>query len=384
MKLDEIRDKELNESWWDAYDLRVGEMSPESAEFGLDFFSISAPKTGTTWLYQNLICHNEIFIPLKEIKYFCTFWRWYDINWYVKCFSDACGRLKGEIDPAFALLPVSAIRKIHTFFPKAKLIFLMRNPIERTWSHIKHDYRYHVSGFAEHGGNLENKSLTEFTKELWLDYYVAFSDYASILKRWMTFFPAENIYVDFTDTIARYPNRILSEIFDHIGIKKVFHFDEFLAGQHVLKGWDVTIPLDLRNFLSDINAEALRRLDAILGKAFNMKVPDSWNRVQGETGVFKSSFANDFGLEPRDEQLMKLLDRQRYFSHLPRMIEQNYKAYNILFYQGCFWAIACDVGSLDLRACVPDTLSQLKLAKKCLVDNSPQRVKQLVDDLTKA
>src|SRR5262249_47817455 len=101
-----------------------------------DFFVISPPKTGSSWLAANLGCHPGVFVPgIKEIKYFSSFYKWLDLNWYLDHFLPAAGRLKGEASPSYAILPVERILLIRELFPKLKLIFLMREPMARAWSH---------------------------------------------------------------------------------------------------------------------------------------------------------------------------------------------------------------------------------------------------------
>ena len=65
---------------WNQYDQCVGHVQPELVGSRLDLVVISAPKTGATWLQENLVCHEDILAPTRESKYVCTFWWWYDID----------------------------------------------------------------------------------------------------------------------------------------------------------------------------------------------------------------------------------------------------------------------------------------------------------------
>src|SRR5258708_40317216 len=91
------------------------------------FLVISPPKTGSTWLADNLRRHPEVFLPgVKEIKDFSCFHKALDLGWYLNHFAPAAGRLKGEASPCYALLPVEKIQLVRRLMPDGKLIFLMR------------------------------------------------------------------------------------------------------------------------------------------------------------------------------------------------------------------------------------------------------------------
>src|SRR5438876_3783853 len=79
-----------------------------------DFLVIAPPKTGTTWLSRQLSRHPRIFTPpAKEIEYFNFYWKTRSLAWYLSCFREGSGRLKGEATPGYATLPRSTIRLIH-------------------------------------------------------------------------------------------------------------------------------------------------------------------------------------------------------------------------------------------------------------------------------
>lgn len=104
-----------------------------------DFLGIGATKAGTTWLYQNLFAHPDIFMPTtKELHYFDR--RFDEILYvYTRKFKDVKGKIKGEITPAYSILNIERIKFIHLLMPDVRLIFIMRNPIERAWSEAIHN-----------------------------------------------------------------------------------------------------------------------------------------------------------------------------------------------------------------------------------------------------
>ena len=122
-----------------------------------DFLVIGAPKAGTTALHAALAGHPELFMsPVKEPKFFLTdgppprrgggpgdvqtyrehIWRRED---YEALFDAAPpGALRGELTP-FYLYDRQAQRRIHALIPGARMIAVLRDPVERAhsnWTHL--------------------------------------------------------------------------------------------------------------------------------------------------------------------------------------------------------------------------------------------------------
>lgn len=99
-----------------------------------DFLGIGAQKAGTTWLHENLCHHPDLYLPEpKELHYFD--WGFHrSLRHYSDIFKRGCNRVKGEITPGYSIIPVERMRFIRTIMPDVRLIFLMRNPIDRAWS----------------------------------------------------------------------------------------------------------------------------------------------------------------------------------------------------------------------------------------------------------
>ena len=95
-----------------------------------DFLGIGAQKAGTTWLHDNLSCHPELYLPPeKEIHYFDQH-NDKPISYYSQFFKKskknrAC--VKGEITPAYSVLPQNMIERIMGIMPHLKIIFVHIN-----------------------------------------------------------------------------------------------------------------------------------------------------------------------------------------------------------------------------------------------------------------
>lgn len=148
-----------------------------------DFLCIGAAKAGTTWLYRVLrSCPGYWMPPVKELRYLMIRERqtsddprarkrlnalteeihkragtassetvaaedraWFqhyvfgepkDDDWYFGLFSPAGDRITGDISPGYAGL--SDARAVCDFLPDARVVFIVRNPVERDLSHALH------------------------------------------------------------------------------------------------------------------------------------------------------------------------------------------------------------------------------------------------------
>ena len=119
----------------------------------VDFFIVGAPKSGTTSLYHYLASHPDIFMSSKkEPNYFSKSEikqqeLYYPID-ELDSFSDYKilfsgskeGQILGESSVSYLFYPEVA-SKLHEHNSSAKIIILLRNPIERAFSHYLMDFR---------------------------------------------------------------------------------------------------------------------------------------------------------------------------------------------------------------------------------------------------
>ncbi|HEV2124502.1 MAG TPA: sulfotransferase [Chloroflexota bacterium] len=118
-----------------------GDAAAGPASFRPNFFIVGAPKCGTTALYRYLAQHPDVFMPTnKEPKFFCpdldtgserdaeVFVR--DLESYLALFAEANGaRCVGEAT-TFYMYSRDAARNIHAFCPEARIIVMLRNPVD--------------------------------------------------------------------------------------------------------------------------------------------------------------------------------------------------------------------------------------------------------------
>jgi hypothetical protein len=206
-----------------------------------DFYIIGVQKSGTTSLYDCLCQHPGIINRLnKEIHFFNNSTRRkMGINFYKAYFSSKYN--KHQIEKQIGYYPLECEATpffLHPWVPKfvyevtpnAKLILIVRNPIDRALSHYYHNKtrgRENLS-FAD-AINLEEERINNDLKGLMINpehsanAFITYSYcyrgyYDEQLKNWLNFFPLENIHiVNFTDFIYDEVN-VCNQIFKFLNL----------------------------------------------------------------------------------------------------------------------------------------------------------------------
>src|SRR6516225_367831 len=182
----------------------------------IDFLGIGAQKAATTWIFECLRRHPEIYFPGGKEIHFWDECRERGIEWWLDIYRNSAhnGRKKGEITPAYALLDEDTIHQIAAIAPELRLFYSIRNPIARAWSHA-----LMVLGRAGH--------LDKLSDSLFIEHFTSAAsrrrgDYPSCLDRWSAVFGADKLHVTVYDDIMADPRRVLGGIARHIGIDPEF------------------------------------------------------------------------------------------------------------------------------------------------------------------
>ncbi len=223
------------------------------------FLGIGAQKAGTTWLHSNLARHPDLFLPAaKELH-------WFDWNWhrspaaYARWFREAGTRLRGEITPAYAILPPSQIAMAAQLMPQVRVIFIMRDPIERAWSQAQ-------MNLLRHGGRtLESIADAAWREHLSSPAVIERSRYAAALDRWGRQVPASRILTAFFEEISSDPRALLGRICAFLEVDPLH--ESLLAGAAsvVNAGESAAMPAVARETLREHLAEELRELERRFG-----------------------------------------------------------------------------------------------------------------------
>ncbi|MBA3473380.1 MAG: sulfotransferase domain-containing protein [Rubrobacter sp.] len=198
-----------------------------------DFVIIGVVKGGTTSLYDLLIRHPNIEpAALKEIRYFNRNFEkgieWYRSNFPLPRWKDGHRSITGEATPRYLSHP-SAPERMAKAIPWARLIALLRNPVDRAYSNYQHALR----------SALETRTFEEAVEaeEAWLRGeegeaereepgaagrprfgYLREGIYVDHLKRWSGFFGEEQMLVLKSEDFFECESEVLKVVLDFIGL----------------------------------------------------------------------------------------------------------------------------------------------------------------------
>jgi len=349
-----------------------------------DFLVISPPKTGSTWLAANLRCHSAIFVPeVKELKYFSSYFKWLDLNWYLDQFAAGAGRIKGEASPSYAILPVETIRLVRRLFPDVKLLFLMRDPVSRAWSHARHSYRYREANFAACAADLDAIADGQWLENFGQDWPLASGDYLGQLRRWLSVFPRERIHVGFYEAIAGRPQEMLREIFAFLGVTPDVDFARFRVRERILPGLAGELSPALRRVLQGLLHDRTRELACFLREQYGLELPPEWQASFAEPSAVGGGRASPasamFGREFDDRYLAQVLAQEETFPQSPRPVLAGYRGYNLVFFRGQLYALADHLGRVCLDEIGDAELRAYQEDGCCFIAPSLAEVKECVD-----
>jgi hypothetical protein len=194
-----------------------------------NLFIVGAMKAGTSSLHEYLHQHPDIFMArFKEPQYFAPhrtrYGMWgqgYDlpepgIDWYLRLFAEAGNaRYAGESSVSYTARHwVDACEeRIWRFNPQARIIYLMRDPVERAISHYWH--------FVAAG----RETLPPLAAVMRHEDYLARSDYAYQIEPYLRRFGHDQVYLLTLEELETDPQGTLSALLDWLGVDPTFHID---------------------------------------------------------------------------------------------------------------------------------------------------------------
>ncbi|MFV0384447.1 sulfotransferase family protein [Paracoccus sp. (in: a-proteobacteria)] len=214
---------------------------------------IGAQKSGTSWLAQMLGQHPRIWIPpFKEVQYFNQLFipehqRWiawhyrnkpgeirdrhaarnlpmppeldayldgltkgkmFHNHWYKRVFAPAPAHaMPMDFTPEYSTLPDEGVEYVANFLPKAKIVYLVRHPVDRAISQLRMNLRREKRN---------PQTTAEWLAELDSPVLYDRGDYAAYLPRWRRHYP--DMLILPYGRIARDPENLLAGVEDYLGI----------------------------------------------------------------------------------------------------------------------------------------------------------------------
>lgn len=214
---------------------------------------IGAQKAGTSWLAQMLGQHPQIWIPpFKEVQFFnhrfipehqrwiawhyrnkpqeirdrhlkrevplppeldayltaITSGRMFHNHWYKRVFAPAPEyAMPMDFTPEYSTLPEEGVAFVADFIPKAKIIYLIRHPVDRAISQLRMNLRRE---------NRTPQTLADWLTEIENPVLQDRGDYATYIPRWRRYFP-DMLLIPF-GRISADPATVMDIVEDYLGI----------------------------------------------------------------------------------------------------------------------------------------------------------------------
>ena len=233
-----------------------------------DFLIIGAQKCGTTWLWNEIRQHPNIFMPEgKELHYFSNdgstnFQDDGSLDWYKKFFVNSGeANLLGESTPSYIYRPESA-QNIFSVIPDVKLIVTLRQPAERAYSQWCMQRKRKVVpleySFVEAFYSNERKQVGMRERGF----------YYSQLLRYFEFFERDKISIFLYDELKNDYRSYLKKIYSFLNVN-----DEFVSSTadrilhpklSNIPDTSVSIPIDEKREITKYYLDSINRLEDLL------------------------------------------------------------------------------------------------------------------------
>ena len=218
------------------------------------YFIVGAKRAGTTSLDEYVVDHPLVLRGMVEKG--C---RYYDVNyergprWYrghlpLRSDIDRLERrlggrpIFGESSPYYCYHPQAPAR-IAADVPHARLLFALRDPVERAWSHVRYEIARGFEPLSPVAAlDAEAGRLAQVDAEArWYAHrhysYVGRSRYHDQVARLLEHFPAEQLLVVQSERIFSESQSVMADVFDHLGlpahVQAEYHAHKVLAAEEI-------------------------------------------------------------------------------------------------------------------------------------------------------
>ncbi|GIW43507.1 MAG: hypothetical protein KatS3mg077_0789 [Candidatus Binatia bacterium] len=273
-----------------------------------DFLIVGPQRTGTTWLHDHLRFHPQVLLSQpKELFFFSRIkpprhpkFQSDSLAWYLERFRDSwpwwlykqwfclwhygeryMPVVRGEATASYATLDEDVIAEIVSLNPEIKVVTMVRDPVERAWSHAKKDLA------RNRGRSLKEVSEDEFVAFFNDPYQRKCAQYVQNIERWARCVRPGHVFVGLFEDVAWRPEELLLEVMRFLGVRADRKYIRPDVRAAVNPTGTSAVPEKFRRMLETLLAEDLHALRERFGWSWPMH-PDSGAR----------SFV--FQLEPRE------------------------------------------------------------------------------------
>lgn len=201
---------------------------------GPDFLIAGVQKGGTSSLFAYLAQHPRVQPPTrKEIKYFDIFYflgdSWYKAHFPLRRKLRRQGKITGEGTPNYLFHP-TALQRAAQSFPEARIILLLRDPVDRAFSHfhnqkrVGHEPLSFEDAVAAEESRLAGESAKistdpRYSQGNYINFsYLASGRYIEQIPRMFEWFPAKNILILKSEDFYQQTSQVFLQTLEFLGL----------------------------------------------------------------------------------------------------------------------------------------------------------------------
>jgi len=269
-----------------------------------NFIVVGTAKAGTSFILKYLRQHPDLFIPNSNELYFHSklknflgpfdknikFKQKRNFKEYLKNFEAGKNKkIIGEIATEYLYSYKNSIKSIkHNIGKDVKIVIILRNPVERTFSH----YRHCVSKFQEplnFWDSINAQSIRNKKKWRWVYQYTEVSKYFEQVKAFKKNF--NDVHIIIYEKLDKKPKTTINSLYKFLGVRKI-HFQNLndrINVKFLTKNKFITLFL---NFLKIFEKKIFKKnkiSDMMQNRlATNIKLP-----IKDKKKLFKTFFNKD-------------------------------------------------------------------------------------------
>ena len=275
-----------------------------------NYMFLGAAKSATTTYYDILKNHKEVFVPKFKEPHFFNFDKNFSkgIDWYNQTYFGNVSEEKVIIDftPTYLYSNLCAERIFNCLGPKMKFVVILRDPVDRAYSHYNHSVRdgHEEKNFID-AINLEAKRIDKFKKnndflsELRCS-YISQGMYFNMLNSYLKYYSINDfLIINFDEEVIRNINKTKTKLSDFLNIDLTdldFNVHSNKSGKSKNKLIQTLINKDnmlrkvLKFFVPQMSRQILRnRIKNLNKKEFNYNIiPDKKRKI-----IYDKYFSDD-------------------------------------------------------------------------------------------
>lgn len=274
------------------------------------FCSVGAMKAGTTWLHRQLVTHPDIFFtPEKEIHYLADptgklgamklsnriqrfrqvvanlnelginsrvrrNLNWYvnkylsdsvDKSWYISLFDQKKEeKYVADFSNLYCLMDTNGWRNAHLCAKQIKVLYTMRSPIERLWSHVK--FHHHL----DPNFNYIEVSVNDWKRMTNIEGVAPYAEYGTAIRKLRSSIGESNLLFQFFEDVRSNEIDALRKIEYFLGVSN-YNYDKEKVGRVVNPSTSVPIPRNFYRFAIRHHERQIHEVEKL-----GFKVPASW------------------------------------------------------------------------------------------------------------